>query len=594
AKPAQFTPDSQKIIFYNSALRVEEWSVAERKLTSARELFVRKRCFQTELSPDGKVMACLDSELNLNLFDVASGAQVFQKKSFYTPDVFGLFIRQLRAALSEGELDLDDFDWINMGFSPDAHYFAAGARSMNSFTGYASENAALAVDLTTRQTVSLRGPVKKLLSNGFTFLAPDKLTGLDREKPQKSPVVSFPTGEVLGDLPLGSAKFYAPTRGNYLIVRPIKEYKVGVMDLTTKKFFLANKLSALDLYDDVFVSERINGELGLYAATTREMRAKVVLPRNMLGRLRATALSKDLNWLAISERSRGAVWNLAKGERAYHVRGFRGGHFSDDGKLYADFPKFEQTERGVAQMELARPEASASYEIKDDRAEQIGQFVVITKPAKEDGEYDKNVILEVRDVRTFSPLWSKPFPKEAPEVYTNSQEQTMACLWPVASDAAKAEIKNDPALSKQLAAMKEKEGDYFLQALDARTGKPMGRLLIETGKGSFRISRVTITGDWVVILDTENRVLIYSLSSGEQKGKVFGSRAVVNQSGKLLCVENESGQLAIYDLTSMEKRDQFIFSSSVSLVRFSPEGKSLFVLTANQTAYVLDMSALIK
>ena len=47
-------------------------------------------------------------------------------------------------------------------------------------------------------------------------------------------------------------------------------------------------------------------------------------------------------------------------------------------------------------------------------------------------------------------------------------------LWPVASDAAKAEIKNDPALGKQLAAMKEKEGDYFLQALDARTGKADG------------------------------------------------------------------------------------------------------------------------
>ena len=117
AKPAQFTPDSQKLIFYNSALRVEEWSVAEQKLKSAHQLFVRKRCFQTELSPDGKVMACLDSELSLNLFDVASGAQVFQKKSFYTPDVFGLFIRQLRAALSEGELDFDDFDWINIGFS---------------------------------------------------------------------------------------------------------------------------------------------------------------------------------------------------------------------------------------------------------------------------------------------------------------------------------------------------------------------------------------------------------------------------------------------------------------------------------------------
>ena len=83
----------------------------------------------------------------------------------------------------------------------------------------------------------------------------------------------------------------------------------------------------------------VNGELGLYAAANRQMRAKVTLPRNMLGRLRATALSKDLKWLAVSERSRGAVWNLAKGERTYHVRGFRGGHFADDGKLYADFPR---------------------------------------------------------------------------------------------------------------------------------------------------------------------------------------------------------------------------------------------------------------
>ena len=88
-----------------------------------------------------------------------------------------LFIRQLRAALSEGEIDFDDFDWIDMGFSPDAHYFAAGARSMNAFTGYASENSALAVDLTTRQTVSLRGPIKKLLSNGFIFLRPGQTDG---------------------------------------------------------------------------------------------------------------------------------------------------------------------------------------------------------------------------------------------------------------------------------------------------------------------------------------------------------------------------------------------------------------------------------
>jgi WD40 repeat protein len=142
--------------------------------------------------------------------------------------------------------------------------------------------------------------------------------------------------------------------------------------------------------------------------------------------------------------------------------------------------------------------------------------------------------------------------------------------------------------------MNEKEGDYFLQVLDARAGTTVGRLLIETGKGSFRIFRVTVDGDWVAISDTYNRVLIYSLSSGEQKGKVFGNSAIINPSGKLLCVENEDGQLTIYDLVSMEKRDQFVFSSPIKLARFTPEGKSLFVLTANQSAYFLDVSALVR
>jgi hypothetical protein len=365
------------------------------------------------------------------------------------------------------------------------------------------------------------------------------------------------------------------------------------------------------------VSERRNGELGLYGVGKNDMQAKVVLPRNLLGRLRAATLSADMKWLAVSERARGAVWDLTKGERVFHVRGFRGGHFTEDGSLYVDFPEFEGYKRTIGRLDLAQRNAASSSALEETRATQYGSFVVTVKPAKERGGphpdfpkdvsvvvitnsikdyvgYQQNVILEVRDVRTSSLLWSKPFPKEAPQVWMDPQDQAMALSWPISSEEAKAKIKGDAALSKQLAAMNEKEGDYFLQAHDARTGRVMGRLLIETGKGSFRISHVTVAGDWVVISDTQNRILVYSLSSGERKGKVFGSSATVDQAGKLLCVENEGGQLTIYDLASMEKRDQFVFSTPLALAQFSPEGKSLFVLTADQTAYVLDVSALIR
>jgi len=175
----------------------------------------------------------------------------------------------------------------------------------------------------------------------------------------------------------------------------------------------------------------------------------------------------------------------------------------------------------------------------------------------------------------------------------DGREETLVLSWPVSSSPAKAEIKDDPVLSARFAGLKEKEGVYLLRVLSARDGKSLGGLLVETGKGSFRISRAAAIGDWVVISDTENRVLVYSLSSGTQVGKTFGGRALLGRASGLLCVENERGQLTIYDVRSMEKRDQFIFSSPVSLTQFSPDGKRLFVLTASQTAYVLDLSSLL-
>ena len=92
--------------------------------------------------------------------------------------------------------------------------------------------------------------------------------------------------------------------------------------------------------------------------------------------------------------------------------------------------------------------------------------------------------------------------------------------------------------------------------------------------------------------DTENRTLVYSLSSGQQKAKVFGRLAAVSAVSNLLCVENGEGLMNLFDLTTFEQREQFTFPTRVSFARFSEDGKRLFVLTANQTVYLLDFSSL--
>jgi Peptidase family M48 len=612
AQPAQFSPDSQDIIFATAALRVEVWNIAEQKLKSAREMFIRKDCLQSLVSPDGKTLACLDGALDLNLYDIETGQVVIQQKSFYHPDRYTLSEFQFMAISQSHDLAAGDFlpkfDWITMHFSPDGRYFAAGTRT--TYYGIASSERintkgipifqpsvsrianhnAFAFDFATRQPVPLDEALKKLIIGGFVFVGADRLFGLDPENPRNSALVTFPAGAVIDRVPLSADRLDAPTRGNYLLIRPLKDYAVGAVDLATKTIFKSYKKDAFDFYDQEFIAELLNGEIGLYGVEKNDLHASVVLPRSPLGRLRAASLSADWQWLAVSERSRGAVWNLANGERVFHVRGFRGSYFGKDAALYADFPKFEKAERNITRLDLQRREIAAGPDIKETSMRQYGPLAVTIKPAKEGGTFFENVILEVNDIESRRLLWSRSFNKERPQVWIDTLEQAMTLVWVVSSNAAKAIIKGDAALSRRLATMKESEGDYLLVALDARTGKERGRLLVATGNGSFKLLSIQVAGDYIVISDSLNRVLVYGLAGGEQKGKVFGARAAVSQESKLLAVENEAGKLAIYDLDSMEKRDQFIFSSPLVLARFSADGKKLFALTANQAAYVLDVA----
>ena len=605
---ANFSPDSKEIVFYSDNLRVERWNIADAQRVDVKEVVLLKGCLQTALSPDGKLLACLDPDFNLNLMRVETGETVWSKKEFYEPsywDALSIYMQlQLRG---DDNTDLN-IGVLNMKFSPDGRYFAAGYttyRAIHNPSGTVGE----VIDTSTFTKVSTPDSLKKLLAGGFTFIGNDRIAGINRETAKKSAIVKFPSGEVVTELELWRKGMSGATHGDYLLIRPIKDYALGVMDINTKTITKANERAALDIYAPYFVAEMRNGQVGLYKLEKNELVGTAVLSNFSLGRLRVAEVSPELKWLALSGRSRGGVWNLSKGEAALQLRNFQGGYVSDDDYFFAEFPKTEDVERNVARFNLKNGEAVAGPKIEGESSHQYGQYLFTIKSAKAaakppdaDGnapkvnpaEYRKNVIIEMFDARTMKSLWSRPFPKEAPRVWIAPNNQTMALLWSVTSDAAKSEISSDPRLTQRLATMKEKEGDYFLKIVDAQNGNEIGKLLIETGKGSFRVSNIFAVGDSVLIKDTRNRVLVYSLKTGEQKGRVFGAYATVSQASKLLCVENESGKLAVYDLETMEKRDEFIFTRPISMLRFSQDGRRLFVLTVAQTVYILDVSPIAK
>ncbi len=406
ASQAQFTPNAQNIVFYNSDLRVEMWSIAEEKLAEVHEMVIRKKCLQTMLAPDGKALACLDSDFTLNFFDVASGSPFFQKKNFYLPSAFDLLARLLQAAFAEEDLQLDDINLINMGFSTDGRYFAAGQKSLAfRAAGPTTENTAFVFDLQTRAPIALKDPIKKLIAGNFAFTAPDRLIAYNGEDPKKSALIALPNCEVVEQLPMFPGKLTAATRGKFMLVRPMQQYPVGVMDIAKGTVSKINKTAAIDLYDQFLVSERLTGELGLYNAEKNELQAAVQLPSNQLGRLRTMAVSPDFKWLTVSERTRGAAWDTSTGKRLFLMRGFRGSHISQDGTLMIDLPPFEKLARQLAQTNLNQPTGSGSaQEIKETRARQYGQFLLLTKPAKKDGPYSEDVILEMQEARTLKSL----------------------------------------------------------------------------------------------------------------------------------------------------------------------------------------------
>jgi WD40 repeat protein len=587
AKPARFTPDSRFIVFWTPNLRVEFWDVAEQKLKTAYEVVVRKKCVQTTLSPDGKVLACLDTDFGLNLFEVETGTAIFEKKGF-TQFGFSDFLSILFASLLGDETDTREQELINMAFSPDGHYFVAGDRSVV-LGAMALQTSVQSVvfDLVTRKVASVKGDLKEIISSGFAFVGPDKIAGANPGNSKKSGLYSFPEGESVDKFEIFGA-LWPVTSGNYVMVRRQGKYAGGLFNLTTRKIITINQRLMLDAHGDLMASEQRNGELRLFdvKATTGQ---SVVLPKSPLGRIYAADVSPDFKWLAVSGYSKGAVWDLAQEKMVFNLRGFRGAFFGEDGKLYADFPKEGEEARTVAHLDLATRNATVGPPLENGSARQQGGVVIQFNPIKKNGSYWENVIMEIRDAPTMSPLWSLSFPQERPRYWAAPRNGTITLLWPVSSKAAAAAIKANPTLTQQLRILKEKEGDYYLKVLDVKSGKPQGELLIETGKGSFRISDAYTAGDWVVTSDTENRTLVYSLSSGQQKAKVFGRLAAVSAVSNLLCVENGEGLLNMYSLTPFEQRETFTFATRVSFARFSDDGKRLLVLTADQNVYVLNL-----
>lgn len=108
--------------------------------------------------------------------------------------------------------------------------------------------------------------------------------------------------------------------------------------------------------------------------------------------------------------------------------------------------------------------------------------------------------------------------------------------------------------------------------------------------GSLRLRGAQATPNWAIIEANDNQILAYAKPDGDEKGAFFGAATVLSSTG-LLAVDSGKQELSVYDLSSSQQREQYVFGSPVEYKVFSEDGKRLFVFTNDQTVYFLDVTA---
>jgi WD40 repeat protein len=576
AEPASFTPDSQSVVVWTGGLHIEKWDIASEKRTEVHEVVVQRPCLQSQLSPDGNVVACArleqgnDTTFDLDLLDPASGATLLEKKNVYTlgtQDFFAL----LALALNRGHFNL-----LHMEFSPDGHYFAISRNDM-----------AMAWDLQDRSPVKLNGSVKDVMSGGFAFLGSDRIVGINEYEPKRSGVAKFPNGPAGERIPLGGVKLYAPAHGDFVIVRPsTKEFAVGVIDLKTTKSAVVSKMSALDVYDDTYARPQPDGSIAILDLATLQEIARTTLKGHLIGWLNSAEVSPDLNWFAGSGESHGGIWNLDTGQRLFDLRGFRGCYFAPDDTMTADFPAYLTEKRSVGVVDIEHKEVHKGQDLGDDQVTKVGKYLIREKRQK--GKWNGPEDLEVHDVTTDALLWSKRFEHDSPSIWMLPWGHEMAFEFWLTGDEAKDRMKQDSQLAEQAKKIESKDTARFVEVLEPQTGTILGEFPVDTGKASFQVLQVVPAGKWVIITDNENRVLVYSLD-GTLEGRLFGMRPAPEASAETFAMENDDRSLGIYNLANLKEQEELKFSTPLSFYQIVDHGTKLFALSEDQTAYLLTL-----
>jgi WD40 repeat protein len=461
ARPAEFTPDGQFVVFGTDSLRFEKWSIADAKPVEVRELVVRRDCMEQQFSPDGKYLACVDHNLGLTVLETQTGKRVFQKKEFATLNALELLLWFI--GMGEDEDSSHHNAFFNLQFSPDSRYLLAGRSNKYRFRIFVDsvaigETDALALDLSTGKPISTSGDLKKATRGSFLFLAPDKFLATVPTSVDEAGIFTFPQGKRIAKFALAATEMKLTANPKYVLIKRGGDV-ISFFDLDRGELIGGFNKANVALWSNVLVSELTSGSVAISSATfnadAKTLRltqsGTLDIPVGSMNRVYAANVSDNMQWLAVSSKTRGAMWDLNTGQRKLHVRGFRGALVAGNGTAIGDFPKLHPVNHSLVHLDGPKSAANVLKEIPERGARQYGRFVLVrtslktlrerekekAKSKDEDSEkssessepLNRDVRFELQDIVKDQVVWTKDFPKEAPGYFFDDFSGRVILYW---------------------------------------------------------------------------------------------------------------------------------------------------------------------
>lgn len=532
---------------------------------------------------------------------------------------------------------------LHMAFSPDGKYLLA--RDLR--------GGVIAVDVAARKKLGVPDSFKNHLTNTWCFVAPDRIVSLDPKKKGNSAVLAFPKGERKLQLQTAGTEVELLSEPRYLRIEPPDDGAPLLFDLETRAALETLPQGASDILAGVAATYSVDGEMLLTKLGEKEPLARMSVPFNPLPTLRTAIASPNLQSLALAGREVGGVYDVATGKRVAHLPRMNGAWFADEEKLYVRFRLPDGSLGPVQRLELKSGNSARAWSEKSpvigdlprahegklyvrsrlpdgslgpeqelelksgksartwsentsvlgdlpgDDVHPAGPVLLVDSPAglrPDPGQVGIQLRptsayeLHARAIENGSRLWSRKFLRDVPVPFADPQGDRFLLAWAATSEVGRNETKSVSNLPGHEKASRLSEHDTLFEVFDARSGKLLGGALAQIGAGPENFESAFSVGDSLILVKDDQRITVFSLSTGRQTARFFGSIPAASAAAKLL-VAADGGRLTLFDLATGAKRDELVFPDPVGYSHFSADGRRLLVLTVRQMLYVLDVSA---